>query len=1046
MHRTLARQLKRCTGIGTEDARASLTNAIASANLPADSALVPFLSGLGDFIDRIDSTYEQYDRDLDLRTRSLEISSGELSGVNQRMRQDLASRDRILESLVDAASALMAHSKEVVTIPDQGDLEGMSALLRALIKQQEKNHIELINHRFAIDQHAIVSVTDTAGVIRYVNDKFCEISGYSREELIGQNHRMGKSDFHSDAFFRELWETISAGNVWHGEIRNMKRNGECYWVDATIVPLKDQDGKPEEFVAIRTEITERKLLAEKIASSEAQYRSVVDSVREVIFRMDAGLRFTFLNPAWTQITGLAVEHTIGQRFPEFIPAEDRHTLLMLIHEHASGDKCINHCEVRYIHRDGTTRYLEVDARIETDESDNVTGLAGTLNDMTERRQATELLREQLQLVDALFESIPVPVVMKGVDGRYLRFNKAYCDLLDSTPDRLFGKTAYDMLNDVAARTHREIDEALINHPGSRTYEVRQRVGHGRVIDALVSKATLCDKEGNVTGLVGTIVDMSDRKAAERAMLHAKEVAESANSAKSDFLANMSHEIRTPMNGIIGMTDLVLETQLDPVQREQLEVVKASAGGLLTIINDILDFSKIEAGKLSIESIPFDFGRVVSDALRPLALRAHQNGLAFIVENNVALATRPIGDPGRIAQVLINLVGNSIKFTKQGKVLVRADTVDSDEHEALIRISVADTGIGIAPEKQAAIFEAFSQADASTTRKYGGTGLGLSITRQLVEIMGGCIGVQSEPGNGATFSVELTLPLEARRAPPADAKPPAISVTAPNSVPSSVLNVLLVEDNAINQMLAKTILVKRGHQVTVAKDGMVALECHAGRKFDVILMDMQMPVMDGITSANHIRRREMETNAPRTPIIAMTANAREEDREECIEAGMDDYISKPFKSEVLFDVLSRHCPSATAGSESISCLCASHDNAAAFSSSAALDSFDYERALRSADAEVVGLIATHFLEQAPRQLRDMHAAWNAQDLAKLHRLAHSLGGLFANFNAQPLIATCQRIEHAVAAGESDGMDDELAELDQLFPPFAQALEEWSAVAA
>ncbi|MEQ1519469.1 MAG: PAS domain S-box protein, partial [Usitatibacteraceae bacterium] len=545
MHRTLARQLKRSTGIGGEDTQAMLAAAI--SELPAGSALGPLLADLSGFLERVDGTYQQYDRDLELRTRSLEISSSELSSANQKMRTDLASRDRILASLVDAASALMAQNEQAIAIPKEGDLEGMSALLRALIQEQEKSHTELVNHRFAMDQHAIVSVTDTAGTIRYVNDKFCEITGYTREQMIGQNHRIINSRFHSDAFFANLWKTIVAGNVWRGEIRNAKRNGELYWVDATIVPLKDQEGKPQEFVAIRTEITERKLMAEKIATSEAQYRAVVDSVREVIFRTNGHLQFTFLNPAWAKVTGLDVEQTIGRRFPEFINAEDRRRLLLQIHEHASTDKIINHCEVRYVHGDGRVRYLEVDAQIETDECDEVIGLAGTLNDVTDRRSATELLRQNLEMVDTLFEAIPVPVVMKGVDGRYIRFNKAYCDLLGKTPNELLGKTAGDMLSDSAARKHREIDEALINEPGSRTYELRQRVGNGRVIDALISKSTLCDKDGIATAVVGTVVDISDRKEAERAMLQAKEAAESASSAKSDFLANMSHEIRTPMN-------------------------------------------------------------------------------------------------------------------------------------------------------------------------------------------------------------------------------------------------------------------------------------------------------------------------------------------------------------------------------------------------------------------------------------------------------------------------------------------------------------------
>jgi len=1041
MHRILARQLKRNCAISSAEAHTELvTSALAAvAALPAESVLSQFLSGLGGFLDRVDSTYALYDRDLDLHTRRLEISSAELSGANKRVREDLAGRDRVLGSLMETASALASHHDILGPASEHGDLEGISALLKALVKRQEQSHIELVNQRFALDQHAIVSVTDTEGVIRYVNDKFCEISGYHRDDLIGKNHRIINSGHHDQNFFSNLWGTIKSGQVWNGEIRNVNRNGEFYWTNACIVPLKDEQGCPQEFVSIRTEITELKLLTEKIASSEAQYRSVVNGVREVIFQTDANLQFTFLNPAWSQITGLNVDATIGRRLPEFMNSEDRRNLLIQVHEHLATDKAIKHCEMRYVHRDASLRYLEIDAQIETDAFGNIAGLAGTINDVTERRMAMELLREQLELVDALFESIPLPVVMKGVDGRYQRFNKAYCEMLDRTPDQLLGKTANDMPDGIAAVKHREMDEALLAAPGSRTYELRQKVGHGRYIDALISKATLCDNEGNVKGLVGTIVDISDRKQAERVMQTAMEVAESANSAKSDFLANMSHEIRTPMNGIIGMTDLVLETDLASTQREQLEVVRSSADALLNIINDILDFSKIEAGKLDIESVPFEFDRIMTDTLRPLALRAQQAGLDFVVQNNINVAGWLVGDPGRIGQVLINLVGNAIKFTRHGKIVIRAESLEHDAEKARIRVSVEDTGIGIPYGQQTAIFEAFAQEDASTTRKYGGTGLGLSITRRLVQIMGGRIDVQSEPGHGAVFSFELTLPLDRRVARALREKP--ADQTAAASAAAPVLKVLLVEDNSVNQMLAKTLLLKRGHEVTIAEDGEVALALHAISEFDVILMDMQMPVMDGITAAKKIRAREA-AGARRTPIIAMTANAREVDRNRCIDAGMDDYISKPFKREVLFELLSRYChadvgksaASIVDGDPLISLLAASESRI----DSGLFEDFDYGYAIESADSEVVSLIAVHFLEHAPLQIADIRSAWQTNNLPKLRRLAHSLGGLFASFNAKPLMDVCQRIEQLAAAGDTN-VEEQLGQLDRQFPMFAESLE-------
>ncbi len=1041
MHRTLVRQLKRFAGSvadGSPDAFLASVKALGEAQ-PAGSELREFLTNLGPFLERIDSTYKQYDRDLDLRTRSLELSSAELNAANERMREDVASRDRVLESLVDAASALMVHSSEGITMPEAGDLEGASQLLQALIKQHQKSHIELINQRFALDQHAIVSITDTKGVIQYVNDQFCDISGYTRDELIGKTHHMINSDYHSKAFFNNMWHSIKAGMVWHGEIRNKKKSGEYYWADATIVPLKNQHGVPEQYVSIRTEITERKMLAQKIESSERQYRTVVDSVREIIFRTDASLRFTFLNRAWQNITGLPVETTIGWRFPEFLEQDERRTLLTVINEHRTTDQSVTDCELRYVRRDGAIRWLQMEARIETDSEGNMSGLAGTLNDVTEKRAAAELLREHLELVDALFESIPVPVAHKGVDGHYLRVNRAYCELMNRTPEQLFGVTINDIVNDEAARQHRLVDAQLLANPGTRTYEVRQRVGDGRWLETLVCKATVSDKDGNVTGLIATVVDISNRKEAELAMQQAKEAAEAANSAKSDFLANMSHEIRTPMNGIIGMTDLVLETELDPVQREQLQVVQNSANALLTIINDILDFSKIEAGKLDIEAIPFNVDKTIHDALKPLALRAAQNGLQFNVQNNVPPTLFGVGDPGRISQVLINLVGNSIKFTKQGSVSVSTDMISVEDHMALVRISVSDTGIGSPKDKQAAIFEAFSQEDVSTTRKYGGTGLGLSITRRLVDMMGGRIGLQSEPGKGSTFTVDLKLPLE-------DGTDINMEHTGPHHATdgepatANLLKVLLVEDNPVNQLLARTLLTRRGHDVTVAGDGSKALEFHALHRYDVILMDMQMPVMDGITAAKNIRERETATGV-RTPIIAMTANAREDDRRACIESGMDDYISKPFKADVLFEMLSRHCPTPSGNAEDAPSFSGRWPKVSTGGTKTRqMVAYDYAASLNDADQEVISLIADHFLEHAPLQMADMSAAWQARDLPKLLRLAHALAGLFANFNAQPLIAVCRMIEEASRREGDESVTERLVQLQRMYPAFREALEE------
>jgi two-component system, sensor histidine kinase and response regulator len=478
------------------------------------------------------------------------------------------------------------------------------------------------------------------------------------------------------------------------------------------------------------------------------------------------------------------------------------------------------------------------------------------------------------------------------DKRIVYANKAACDTLGYTADELTRMTLFELDPDFTPRKGAAIRDELVRTGKPITFESRNRRKDGSLIDI---EGTACAAEDDRRSFsIVAFKDITERKRAEREIRQAKEIAEEATRAKSEFLANMNHEIRTPMNAVIGLSHLALKTDLTPRQRDYITKVQTSGQHLLGLINDILDFSKIEAGKLDVESAEFDLQVLLENTNSVMAERCQAKGLALMFDVAPDVPTRLVGDALRIGQILLNYANNAVKFTERGQVRVVVRAGERAQQNVVLRFEVRDSGIGLTAQQISRLFQSFTQADASTTRKFGGTGLGLAISRKLAELMGGEVGVDSEPGRGSTFWFSARLGIAAGR-PCEQAAPAQEPALDPCFAQVRGARVLLVEDNDINQMVARELLEHIGLAVDIAGDGQVALEMVRKQAYELVLMDMQMPVMDGVSATREIRKMP---GMAHLPIIAMTANAMPQDRRKCIEAGMNDVVVKPVEPQDL----------------------------------------------------------------------------------------------------------------------------------------------------
>jgi PAS domain S-box-containing protein len=562
-------------------------------------------------------------------------------------------------------------------------------------------------------------------------------------------------------------------------------------------------------------------------------------------------------------------------------------------------------ELTYIRKDGSRFPAVVSVTALRDAQNAIIGylLIGTDNTArklveAEQKKSDQRLRDQQFYTRSLIESNIDALMTTDPSGIITDVNKQMEALTGCTRDELIGAPFKSYFTDP------ERAEAAINlvlrEKKVTDYELTARALDGKKTVVSYNATTFYDRGRTLQGVFAAARDVTERKRVEAELQQAKSAAESASRTKSDFLASMSHEIRTPMNAIMGIADLLAKTHLSPEQDKYVQIFRRAGDNLLNLINDILDLSKVEASQLELEQTGFSLSDLLEKVMEMVAVRANEKGLTLLCEIAPGTPTDLVGDPTRLCQVLLNLVGNAIKFTESGTVSLRVTSDENPSVPTALRFTVADTGIGIPGEKLDRVFERFTQADSSTTRRFGGSGLGLTISKRLVELMGGNIGAESEPGKGSVFS--FSVPFEIWTDPTRRA---VVPVGTDAEVPLAALRILLVEDSPDNRTITVAYVEDTPYQIDIAENGAIACQMFKAGRYDLVLMDRQMPVMDGLTATRTIRAWEQANDKPPTPIIALTASALKGDREMCLAAGCTAFLTKPIKQDVLLQAIKEH---------------------------------------------------------------------------------------------------------------------------------------------
>ena len=754
-----------------------------------------------------------------------------------------------------------------------------------------RDYQELINN---LKVGVYRSTPGPKGKFLFVNPTLVSILGYNSKDL---KEICVKDIYENPAQRLFFCDKIGRqGYVKNEELRLKKKNGTPIWCSVTAFAVKSPKGKVQWFDGIIEDISARRRVERELLESKEIFRVVFDNSAVAITVTDREEKIIAWNPFAEKILEMGKEVLFNKHVKELYPHSEW-TRIRRLHLRKKG--IISNVETKIVRSDGTLLDIDLSISILKDIEGNITGAIGIMRDITNQKLIEKQLKDSENKIRTIIDNTAAAITMTDENERILSWNKFAEQLLGMDSKDLYMKPVNSLYPE---EEWRRIRAENIRKIGSKHHlETRIIRKDGQVIDIDISINVLKDAGNNIIGSVGIMQDITERKKAQAALLQAKIAAEEASNAKTMFLANMSHEVRTPMNAVICMIDLTLDTRLDEEQKENLKTAKDAAGNLLNLLNDILDLSRVEAGKLKLEKIEFDLPDVIKSVCKGLSVLARNKNLDLAWGIDAKAPTCVMGDPTRLRQIVINLVNNAIKFTPKGTIEVKVEALYISEDGCELKFSVSDTGIGIPKDKFEAIFEAFTQADDSVTRKYGGTGLGLTISKKLVQMMGGDIWVESEVGVGTTFYFTAKFPVAKKEGETAQIAAEKSAVIAPRPAVDAALKILLAEDNIVNQKIAVKILEKKGWNVDAVQNGQEVIDLIGKKPFDLVLMDVQMPVIDGLKATQIIREQERQSGK-HIPIVAMTAHAMDGDEKRCLAAGMDGYVAKPIDREKLFQTI------------------------------------------------------------------------------------------------------------------------------------------------